>query len=384
MFHRIYLYQSTPPGNSKAIIADTMVLFRSLHPEIHILLAERMELPDLLQWRAVCMKTYHVADGVLRRAVQTILRPFFANPSVFLHLLTRYRGIVGGVAALSLILQDPTIRCSVLQLYVGSYLYQSFVAALLTCPFNSGTIQTVTYHTVPRRLSADRDVATLATISLKNGRCILVYRSGSVSPCSTLCRSPCTALMNFFTEHTFGSAYPALTSRRRALITTMRNPFAFDPDFVILASILAAGFTLGHSPASWSDYKRVGQVRSPLDNPCYRHMYICPQQSRSFGDSGSLTGFLHPLRPEPERVRGYMLPPFGAMVTWRLMSLYECAYSCDAADADLHEWLISAPQLSIPNPFDITPTRVRPRCTVPCTHHIICTANGRRSRSLSI
>lgn len=341
-----------------------------------------MDLPDLLQWRAVCKGTYHTAIGVLRRATHATLRPFCSNPPEFLRILTQFRAVVGGVAALSLIIHDPAVRCDVLQVYVGGYLYEPFVNTLVTCAFDAATIQSVNHRTVSRRYASDRDITTIATITLKNGRCIVIYRAGSISPCSTLCRSPCTALMNFFTEHTFGSAYPALTFRRHSIVNELRVPFLFDVDFIVLASLINAGFTLGQSPATWPLYKHVGQVRSLLDNPCYRHMYTCPQQSRFFGDDGSLTGFFHPLRPDADQVREYMLPPFGTMVTWRLMSVYRCAYSCDAADADLHEWLISAPQLCIPDPFDISRKRARSRCTVPC--NVTIRLNVRRARSLSI
>ncbi len=330
------------------------------------------------------MGTYNVTVGVLRRANRNILHPFFSDPTAFLHILTQFRAVVGGVAALSLILHDPTLRCNVLQLYVGSYLYQSFLAALVTCPYNSGSIQSITHRTISRRFSADRDMTTVAIISLRNGRCILVYRSRSASPCSTICRSPCTALMNFVTAHTFGSAYPALTFRRQSLMTDMQVPFMFDLDFVVFASLIHAGFTFGQSPADWPDYKYAGQVHSILDNPCYRRMYICPQQSRFFGDNGSLTGFFYPLRPHPEHIQEYMLPPFGCMVTWRLRSLYQCAYSCDTADADLHEWLISAPHVSIPNPFDVILQRGRPqRTTASGTGDSTRTPYGRRAWSLS-
>ncbi|KAI0715417.1 hypothetical protein C8Q76DRAFT_796176 [Earliella scabrosa] len=278
------------------------------------------------------------------------LRPFFSEPRTFLRHLTEHKAVVGGIAALSFLLRDPSVRCDVLQVFVGSFWYHNFVSALTNCPVNGQDVLNIRVRVAPRQYAMDRDIVGVTTFYLRNGRRIFVYRSGIISPCSTISRSPSTALMNFFTEYSFGCAYPSLTFRRRALLCDLRTTHLAPTDYIILACLLKVGFQFAGSPAVWPEFHE-GLATVHVDNPCFRHRFICPQQGRFFGDAGSLVDFVDPLGcklPDPNVLS---TPPFGPMIIWRLSSSYICQHGCNVNDPLVHAWAISGPLLIIPDPF---------------------------------
>ncbi|KAI0698719.1 hypothetical protein C8Q76DRAFT_633842 [Earliella scabrosa] len=288
---------------------------------------------------------------------------------MFLRHLTEHRAVVGGVAALSFVLRDVSVQCDVLQVFVGNAWYHDFVSALSQCPANSGDIRYQRPTTVPRHYSAERDVIGVTAFYLKNGRRIIVYRSSIVSACGSLTRSPATAFMNFFTEHSFGCAYPSLTLRRRSLLRDLRHVHLTGVDYITLATILHAGFQLAASPAAWPEVSgmnpSVGGPLPPPNNPCFRERFICPQQGRFFGDPGSLTDFLDPIGTELTNVNVASVPPYGPMIIWRMSSSYVCCGGCDVNDPLMHGWVVTAPLLVLPDPFPspittATTTRGRP------------------------
>ncbi|KAI0746094.1 hypothetical protein C8Q76DRAFT_607229 [Earliella scabrosa] len=291
-----------------------------------------------------------------------MLHPFFDDPPAFLRHLTEFGAVVGGIAALSFILQDASLTCDVLQIYAGRNTFGPLVMRLSSCPANSSNIATTRARAPPRQFGAERDISGIITFRLRSGRSIAVYKAAASTGCSTLVRSPSTAVMNYITEHSFACAYPALTLHRRALLSDVRLSTLSDVDCVVLGATVRGGFTFAPHAGVWAEYRDLLPHPAPnTTNPCFRKQYICPQQSRHFGDPGCLLDYMDPLYSEHSgSARGRELPPFGLTVTWRLLTLFLCQHRCDTSDPVLNDWLVSTPILAIPDPFPQPPT-VAPR-----------------------
>ncbi|KAI0722574.1 hypothetical protein C8Q76DRAFT_614408 [Earliella scabrosa] len=313
---------------------------------------EMMTLPELLTWRRVCKAVYADVTVVLRRRLSGIIKPFFDNTPTFLRHLTDFGAVLGGIAALSFILQDSTLRSDVLQIYVGRIYYQPFVLQLGSCPAHCDDIVAVGTREPPRQFGAERDISSMTTLRLRSGRSVLVYQASTSSGCSTLGRSPCSALMNFVSEHAFACGYPGLTLRRRALLSDVRITTLSDVDCIVLRALVQAGFQLAPHAGAWEEYRHPSTHPSLTSRTaCLREQYVCPQQARFFGDKGSLTDVLDPLLAARDDVPLQQLPPFGPTVVWRFLSTFRCDHRCDTRDPLLHEWLVSSPIITLPDPF---------------------------------
>ena len=171
---------------------------------------------------------------------------------------------------------------------------------------------------------------------------IHVYESATTSPCSPISRSWTSALMNFVTEHSFGCAYPRLTYGRQAIVSDLAlhtmNPY----EASMLATMAGQGFSFGVEPSRWAPYAaRLGPHLPPGVFPCYRDLYICPDQARYFGDRGSLVTYLHPLSDDYRAIRSQAIAPHGPMVIWRLWSSSVCEYGCSHNDEQLPPGVVS-------------------------------------------
>ncbi|KAI0711626.1 hypothetical protein C8Q76DRAFT_694496 [Earliella scabrosa] len=339
-----------------------------------------MDMPTLMRWRATCRTTYTECKASIDRDIGRILRPFFPDFEPLLDLMTEHRAVVGGVAALSLVLRDPSVTCDVLQMYAGCYMYRYLIEKLSSSSVLSRQIVVREATEVPSQISVERDIAAATTFVLKTGKFFVVYKSGVISACSTLSRSPSTAHMTFFTQHTFACAYPALTLARRAILSDMRLETKCETDAAVNSALTRAGFEFDVDPRRWPEYNiPIHGGIPPMSYACLRDLYLCPVQGRYFGDRGSLVGFFDPLSPMIPHLRALHVPPFGAMVAWRLLTTFDCAASCDITDRVLHEWLVSTPILVLPNPY---PARTTQTATRKVKNHVN-TAILRRSRSLT-
>ncbi|KAI0708393.1 hypothetical protein C8Q76DRAFT_626811 [Earliella scabrosa] len=331
------------------------------------MIAEDLDITDLLAWRAVCRANYHQVAGVLRRTVIATITPFFHLPCSFLRYLTKYRAVIGGASAIAFILRDRSVVSDTLEVYAASFWYASLVARMSSCPSNGKDTDKITAHSMSPAYSAERDIKAYSVFHLKNGRRVIVYRSGAVSACSPLSRAVTTAHMAFITEHSFGCAYPALTLRRRALLSDMRLSHMGLLDKESFNHLLSAGFSFAVSPSAWPQYPATAEnFPAPQDDdtlPCYRARYVCPFQGRYFGDPGSLIGLIDPLGDHASSLQRRSIPPFGPMVAWRLYSSFMCASTCDVHDVTLPDNIIAISLIIIPDPF--TRNGPTPRRTLP-------------------
>ncbi|KAI0706481.1 hypothetical protein C8Q76DRAFT_629879 [Earliella scabrosa] len=313
-----------------------------------------MDIKTLRVWRAVCRQTYAESTGSLRRTIISIIQPFFPFPFTFLRHITSNRAMIGGVAAISFITRDPAISSKALQIYAGKLWYDSLVKTITSCSANKHRIARIRRSSAPEPFARERDIISTTSFHLHDGRAVIIYQAGAVSACSSISRLPLSALMTFFTEHTFACAYPSLTLSRRAILSNMRLGTACETDYLVMVALMQAGFEFAVNPCVWVEYRRPsGAPLVPDTYECLRHLYVCPQQGRFFGDPGSLVGYNNPLAITLPEVRSLQIPPFGPMAAWRLMTSYDCSNSCDVRDPILHEWVVSIPLIVLPNPFPL-------------------------------
>ncbi|KAI0686632.1 hypothetical protein C8Q76DRAFT_636117, partial [Earliella scabrosa] len=355
----------------------------SLHSELQGMIAEELDILDLLAWHAVCHANYHQVAGVLRRSVIASITPFFHSPTKFLHYLTKFRAIIGGASAVAFVLRDRSIVSNTLEVYAASFWYGSLVARMSSCPSVAQRTDKITTHAMSNNYSTERDIKTYTVFHLKNNRRIIVYRSGAVSACSPLSRAVTTAHMTFITEHSFGCAYPALTLRRRALLSDMRLNRMSLHDKASFDHLLSVGFSFAVSPSAWPEYPTTSaNFPAPQDHdtlPCFRSRYVCPFQGRYFGDPGSLLGLIDPLGDHASSLRRRSIPPFGPMVAWRLYSTFMCANICDVHDTTPPDNIIAISLMILPDPF--APSVPTPHRALPCPTK---SRSGRSARAMSI
>ncbi|KAI0706586.1 hypothetical protein C8Q76DRAFT_629889 [Earliella scabrosa] len=346
---------------------------------------------ELQVWRHTSKTLYTHATGALRRFLIVILSHFFPFPCTFLRHLTRCRAIIAGLAAVSFILRDRSIRPSKLEVYVSKPRFNDFVRRLTTCAVNSHHIRRTVQRTLPSAYSLDRNILTYTTLYLKNGRRIVIYQSADVSACSPLARTTNSALFTFITEHTFGCAYAPLTLRRQSLLSDMRLRDVLDIELEAISDLLKAGFSLGISPSTWPEYPiTIDNFPPPHEHdthPCFRQYFVCPFQGRYFGDGGTLMGYMDPLGRTAPTLRRLGIPPFGAMMAWRLHTSFTCADICDVIDDVLPDHIVAMPLIVVPDPFPATNhdfRRVSDPREAPTTTIQNTTAHRQRSRSLSL
>lgn len=298
----------------------------------------------LVLLRATCRMLYGETTRGLRRQLIASLRPFLSYPTNFLQHVTQYRCVVGGVTATVFMLRDSSVPNDILQIYAPSATYDRFVGAMVVCVYNGRDIRDMSSPSLPERFRDSRDVTAQTVFRMQNGRMIVVYRGGLVSPCSPIVRAPCSALVCFVTEHSFGCAYPRLTLQRRSILCDMRLESMDEMERVALDWLLSAGFSFALSPTAWPEFKTTdADPPEPNSYHCTRRWDLCPEQGRYFGDRGSFVDFFDPLDMNFAVLQKTGIPPFGPMVTWRLFTSFNCADRCDRDDPVLNQWLLSSP-----------------------------------------
>lgn len=216
----------------------------------------------LILLRATCTILYAETTRSLQRQHIAALHPFFLSPTHFLRHITQYRCVVGGVAATAFMLRDSSVSSDILQVYAPSTTYESFVGALVVCVYNGRHIHDISTPPLPARFCDSRDVSGQTMFHMQNGRTVVVYRGGLVSPCSPIARAPCSALMCFFTQHSFACAYPRLTLQRRSILCDMRLESMDSMERAALDRLAAAGFSFAVSPTAWPEFRSTdAQIR---------------------------------------------------------------------------------------------------------------------------
>lgn len=293
-------------------------------------------MPTLLAWRATCRPYHRDVAAELQDSVRTLIAPFVPDQKAFLDLIVEKRALIIGEAALSYILRHPSP--TVLELSLGSLVFEEFMTRFRELPGARENIHTLDrIHHPPTFLSL-RQISKTTVLHLISGATILVHESASTSPCSAVAGSWTSALMNFVTPYSFGCAYPRLMLCLRGLICEPRLSALTQMDYDLVKRMFDS-FSLSTSLNHWPPRRNGDNDSEQLhwtlsDGECGKSLYLCLNQSRYFGDGGSLVVFydISPATMIYVYARG--VAPYGTMVAWRLLASEICSSGCTCDSID--------------------------------------------------
>ena len=296
----------------------------------------------MIRWRNASRTTYYAAVRTLRKALYDRLQAFFPSPNDFIAKLAESRAVLGGEFALSFILRDNSMPIDTLEIFAIDTHFQTLLDFFSYSPSTSMHLALETIALPSTQYSIQHEVSRFAVFHTHRRRTIYLFESTTMSPCSPVARYWTTALMNFVTAQSYGCAYPALTLRRRGLVSDMALETLTRRDISTMATLLQEGFTFGSDASRWPEFASlVDRPPPPGIAPCFRDLYVCPDQGRYFGDPGSLVDFIDPLNAGPGNAGVRLSPPFGHMVAWRLWCTAPCTCGCFRHDDILPEGTIT-------------------------------------------
>ena len=306
---------------------------RSAYAAVRMSLIVSMDLRTLLIWRATSRGNYADACHELRMSLQRLLLGFVPSPSALLNLLTRTRGLLSGEFAICYILRDASINPRSLDIYVGSIWFDNFIEEFAASPELCGYQVGYGTTTHAHRHIQTRHVTETLEIWLSNDNLIAIHAAASPSACHAIACSPSSLGTTFVTESSFAIAYPRLTLSRRAIICWDLVAESSSSELDMYDHLESSGFSFEEDPSVWPEFSGgpcSGVSLSPFE--CLRSLYICPQQGRYFGDSGSLVCFMDTLSVDVAQLKDRSIPPYGIMAVWRLPSNVICDAQCDLSD----------------------------------------------------
>ena len=324
-----------------------------LSPEVLGLIVDQMDLPSLLAWRITCAVNYAHATAALKRSLTSAINPFMSYPHALLGIISRYSAVIGGEVALAFIRRHQSFQPQTLEIFASVSLYEPLCHELLSDSRITVDVISTTSATARYPYNQQRDILETTQIVLRSTRTIYIRQSSTLSPLSPIVRSICTAMANFVTPHSFGCAYPCLTLHDKSLLSDLTHGTIVEFDTAILRALADQQIEQAVDPTSWQQY----QISPPTSTfagatkACWRSHYICPGQSRFFGDRGSLVDFIDPLGTPGTTLLRQGSPPFGTTVIWRLSAGYQCPLSCESRDSRLVMGQKSTAVILMPDPF---------------------------------
>ncbi|TFK80353.1 hypothetical protein K466DRAFT_438044, partial [Polyporus arcularius HHB13444] len=241
-----------------------------------------------------------------------ILRRYVPDPDVILELLEEFHAVVWGNAALAFFLRDLSVLDKDLDISVGLRDSNALKTVMqLRIPMTH-------VWTLPKGPRAGRVVVHCYRLGPR--RYIKLHCSPDTSPTLPIAQAESTIFMNFVSSIGAGCAYPALTLRRCGMSYPSWWLDPEGPDGGVrqrLVILVLKGFRFArHSrdllPANWTP-----PLTYAPGGGCLERIYLCPYQSRYFGDQGSLVFFFDAAYMDLEWLQRTQLPPFGLCTVWR-------------------------------------------------------------------
>ncbi|KAI0698763.1 hypothetical protein C8Q76DRAFT_802837 [Earliella scabrosa] len=314
--------------------AHKLIAIMITEPAISACMADNMDTPTLVAWRACSSTTYEHACESLSHRLHALVKLFTPKSARLLRLVTQTHTVIGGEFALAHVLGDRSIIPDRLDIFASDEAFHTTVHALMRSPSLSPLLSFLGVRPFTRGYASHRGVDRVAIFAACRKRLILVHHSNDHNSFSPITREWTTALFNFVTEYSLGCAYPRLTFTRRALVSEPRTYSLTNSDIRTLGLISGAGFAFASHPALWEEYKHLRPALTPPGTfPCARRLFICPDQGRCFGDAGSWVQFAHPLGNDIAAARTACIAPFGRMAAWRLLTIGGCDENCVHDDA---------------------------------------------------
>ncbi|RPD52145.1 hypothetical protein L227DRAFT_465445, partial [Lentinus tigrinus ALCF2SS1-6] len=143
-----------------------------------------------------------------------------------------------------------------------------------------------------------------------------LHCSPDTTPTFPIVHCESTIFMNFVSTIGAGCAYPALTLRRCGLAWRLRHIEASGVRrrLVILA---LKGFIFSDHPRNLLPTNYIPPMAYAAGAGCLEMVYLCPYQSRYFGDAGSMVLFFDTTNITLEGLQRTHQPPFGITTLWR-------------------------------------------------------------------
>ncbi|KAI0698722.1 hypothetical protein C8Q76DRAFT_566175, partial [Earliella scabrosa] len=266
-------------------------------PDAVTMIMGYMDIPSLIVWRSLCHDSYAQVAAILEQDLEELLNAFIPFPRRFLALLMEHKAVIGGEFALSYLLRREDFDAARLDVFVSQRHFEALVGEATHSPFFTPYVRFETMWTLPTMFVYSRAVQRSALFYTSRARQMYIHESLTASPCSPIARTWCTALMNFVTAHTFGCAYPRLTFQRQGIVSDLRIRGLRPEDYQTLGRLAEGDFALAHEPTHLFAYAHLAlSVPIPGVYRCLRELYICPDQARYFGDSGSMVVIIDTLR----------------------------------------------------------------------------------------
>ena len=200
-------------------------------------------------------------------------------------------------------------------------------------------------------------------------RTIRVISSHNQSPLTPITYYPTTALFNYFDEFSFTCAYRNLTMNQRAMVPelwTLNKEAAGRVEHIrkhggFEQSQRSTALSWPAAPLAFQNVFGVwgGTTDDQLpERACLRRRYLCPGQSRFFGDQGSLVEFFAPHLTDQPVMAHWGFAPYGTTPVWRMQGA-DCDRDCVSGDYLLRD------------SFMETSNVVRPLCYGPFTRGVV-------------
>lgn len=310
-------YGDVPPSNANR---NANIYLRSFAFEVLQVIANNADIPSLLALRNTSRECYAVCDQALASARDAILAPYMGRDCDSLwSLLDEYHAVVGGMGALSFFLRDNSLLPQCLDIYVTD----RDVRPLEWIRSDFAEIELELVAVVNTADNLPQYVYRGCVFQTTTGLYIRLCWSVSDSALFPIAGSPTTALMNFVGSTTFGCAYPALTLERRGFRRGLSALNNFE-ELLVNAVANTASFELRNRPHATAG--------SPSYR-CARTSFTCPDQSRFFGDFGSLVHSFKPHYDSPRALRKEYRAPYGIAAVWRFTaSETNCDGTCATED----------------------------------------------------
>ncbi|KAH9855225.1 hypothetical protein C2E23DRAFT_883188 [Lenzites betulinus] len=310
--------------------------------ELTTMITSQCDLPSLITLRKTCRAFYLHANAVLLSDQRSLALHYVTNPDEFWSVLGETRSVVGGFGALSFLLRDKSVRPKDLEIFAPASLAAQLVIQMQNIDELSLTVRTVRVHKHHYR-TLPFHVSRATTLVATHDRTITIYAFTSDSPLQPIARSPTSALINWVSADAFACGYPTLTLLRRTL---GRFPEASEEDLhALYKELLHNDFKVASEPFLWPEYTHLSTPSDPpWLFPCLRSLHLCPDQSRYFGDAGSLQTVFNLLDFDEHTLRRQQRPPYGLTVAWRLDSTRRtCTELCLLYDPILPNHVFSSP-----------------------------------------
>lgn len=295
-------------------------------------IVDNCDLKTVVDLRATSRFLAGHSEAILRQDRRDLLRPVCQNPDALWQHLRNAKAVVGGLAALSFILRDPSIRTTTVDVYVCNTEGDALEDLIAKDASLQLTLQQSHDWNVNDTHVDSNNVLRTTTYAAASGTTMKIHTSRTLSPLTPIATACTTALMNWVSRDAFACAYPALTDNRRALGSL---PYGHHHTTQLLFNrLLLHGFSMKTHTAQWEDYANTLPPSVEPDRyPCARALYLCVDQGRFFGDQGCMVAVFELFSNSRRKLQADQQPPYGIGAAWRLITTHRpCNGPCVTRD----------------------------------------------------